>query len=723
MQKSLIDSEQNLLLPAQQELNIISILRTIKRNVVPIAGITALATAIAWYSNRLPTYTGNFQLLVEPVSSEGILTAPSTLTGSSQQVDLRQLEMDYSTIIALLKSPGMLSSIVQEIQTQYPKLSLEKLKDKLAIERLGSSPIEQTKIIQVNYQNSDPELVQLILEETAKKYLSYSLEERKTRIGQGVEFIEQQLPDLYNRVNRLQANLQNLQEQNQLIDPQSKGNNLLEQIRKLKTQKFETQNQLNKLKTLKESLQRQLKVNPDEAIAITTLSEDPNYKSLLEKYKNVESEIAINSVLYQVNSPNIQRLEVKRQNLLDLLAQERRRILLGSSPTGGSIPLLLNSQNSILSKMTQELVETINQIKQLEVQNNSLSRTINEFEWEARKIPQIARQYTQLQQELEIANRTLQQLLTQKDTLSVELAQSQVPWEIVSKPQLKMDEKGNPQPIPMNSEKKLLAALIGGLLAGIVATAFLEKSHNVFYTAEDIEETTKLPLLGNITWNDSPERLPNATNSGLLVKYEDSNHNPESIFESFRTLYTNLRFRFTEPPIRSLVLSSAIEDDEQPTIAWNLADTAAATGQKVLLVDATFSHPQLQVKSYSANKVGLSELLTNQTDLNQVIQPSSHRDNLFILASGQIPADSSKLLSSNQMQQLIEEFRQSFDLIIYNTSPILESMDSVFLATHTDGILMTAAINKTKKSLFTQALNQVNNFNLKLLGIISTQIL
>lgn len=722
MENLLVENDNDILLPPQQGINIVPLLRTVKRNILPIAGITAVVTGLVWYSNRgyLPVYSGDFQLLVEPVSSEAKLATPSTLTGSSKQVNLRE-EMDYSTIITLLKSPGMLSSIAEKVKIQYPEISVEQLKKELTIERLGTSRIDRTKIIQISYQDSEPKVVQLVLEAAAQNFLNYSLEERKTRIGQGVEFIEQQLPELNKRVDKLQVNLQKLQEQNQLFDPESKGENLLEQIRDLKKQQLETQNELSKLKVLKESLQRQLKVNPDEVIAITSLSEDPNYQLLLEKFKDVESEIAINSVLYQPNSPNIQRLEKKRQNLLFLLNQERRRILKGDYKAGSGDSLLLNLQNSILSGMNQQLVETVNQIKQLEVQNNYLISTIIEFEQQALKIPQIARQYTKLQQELEIANRTLQQLLTQKDTLSVELAQSQVPWEIVSKPQLQMDNDGNPTPVPEESEKKLIAALIGGLLAGIVATAFLEKSHNVFYTTEDIEETTKLPLLGSITWNNTPELLPNPNQSSLLVKTEDHNNNVETIYESFKSLYANLRFRFTEPAIKSLVVSSAIQEDDQSTVAWNLADTAAATGQKVLLVDANFSSPQLQIKSNLPNKEGFSDLLAKEIDFTEVIQQSSHRSNLSILTSGKMLSDSSKLLASKQTQQLTEKFRQSFDLVIFSTPPILESMDSVFLATHTDGILMTVAINKTKKSLLTQALNQISNFNLKLLGVISTQ--
>jgi capsular exopolysaccharide synthesis family protein len=720
MQKLISASEDNLILPAQQELNLTSFLRSIKRNIVPIAGIAGIVTGIVWFSNRsyVPTYQGGFQLLVEPVSSEARLAEPSNLTGSSQQINTKQSEMDYSTIIALLKSPKMLSSVVENLKTKYPELTVEQLTEELTVERIGSTKVDQTKIIKVNYEHDDPELVQLVLDEIAQKYLHYSLEERKSRIGQGVEFIEQQLPELYNRVNTLQVNLQNLQEQNQLINPETKGEDLLEQINSLKTQQLETKNELNKQKTLRKNLQQQLKVSPEEAIVVSTLSEDPNYQSLLQKYKEIESEISVESARFQTNSPSIQKLEDKRQNLLNLLNQEKQRILRGKSSVGISNSPLLNLQNTILSDMTQQLVDAITQVQLLEVENQSLTKTINEYEQQALRIPQVSRQYNKLQQELTIASQTLQQLLTQKDNLSVELAQSQIPWELVSEPQLVKDAEGNPVSISINSEKKLLAALIGGLLAGIAATAFLEKFHNIFYSAEDIEDTIKTPLLETITWDNTPKLLPQ---SNFLAEAQDLHVKP--VLESFKSLYANLRLRFTEPAIRSLVVSSAVKGDEQFAIVWNLAETAVATGQKVLVVDANLFEPQLHIQCNLPNQLGLSDLLAEQTDLQQAIQRSPNNPNLCILTSGQMSVNSSKLLTSKRMEELIEEFEQVFDLVIYDTPSILENMDTSFLAAHTDGILMSVTIGRTKKSLVTQALNQIKNLNLTLLGVISTQTL
>lgn len=723
MQKLISASEDNLILPAQPELSSISmsLLRVVKRNILPIVGIAGVITTGVWFGNRsnLPSYEGAFQILVEPVSSEARLAEPSNLIGSSQQINTKQLEVDYSTIITLLKSSKMLSSVVEKLKIEYPELKVEQLTEELTVERIGSSKIDQTKIIKVNYQNKDPKLVQLVLEAVAEKYLDYSLDERKSHIGQGVEFIEQQLPELYSRVNSLQVNLQNLQEQNKLINPETKGEDLLAQISSLKTQQIETQNKLNQQKALKISLQQQLKISPEEAIVVSTLSEDPNYQLLLQKYKETESEIYIESARFQAATPNIQKLEDKQQNLLKLLDKEKQRILRGNSSVAISSSPLLNLQNRILLGMTQQLVDAISQVQLLEVQNQTLAKTINEYEQQALKIPQVSRQYTKLQQELAIATQTLQQLLTQKDNLSVELAQSQIPWEIVSEPQLIKDANGDPI-LVSDSEKILLTALIGGLLVGITAAAFLEKFHNTFYSAEDIEDTIRSPLLETITLQGIPEQLslPLLT-SGIQDSYQTEN----VVVESFKSLYANLRMRYSAPAIGSVLVSSAVNEDESTVIiALNLAKTAAAAGQKVLLVDANLSASLLHQHTNLSNEKGLTNLLSNQMNSAEVIQQSAYCSNLFILTSGQLSVNSLEQVTFNRMPKLIEEFQQSFDLVIYNAAPILESIDTSFMATYTDGIVMTVAINKSKKSFFNRALQQIDNYNLKLLGVVSTDV-
>jgi polysaccharide biosynthesis transport protein len=712
--------------PPQKGLNLRPILRTIQRKIFLITGIAAVAIVPVLLSRSKDpsTYEGSFRLLVEPVTSEAKLSEPTALTRSGGGLpDDRVFNLDYPTQLEILQSPGMLSVIVEQIKTQKPKFSLNQLKEGLIVKRLGDDSTTRTKIIEVRYQASNPEEVQLVLKKTADKYLKYSLDERKTRISEGIKFIEDQLPELQQRVSLLQTQLQGLQQRYSLIDPKTQGEDLFKQVRDLANQQIESQRQLQEQKILYINLQRQLELTPDQALAASALSQDPNRATLLAKLKEVESQIAIESVRFTPNSPNLLALQERRQNLLTLLNQETQRILGRNSLNQANNPQVQTFQNSVRMGLIQELVNTTNQIQVLEARSEALTKTKNNFERQAQQFPSIARQYNDIERKLEITNQTLNQLLTQRETLRVEAAQKNVPWEIISAPQLSLDPAGNPLATRERSSKKLMMGVLGGLLFGIVIAILLEKYRDIFYTVEDIQDAIELPLLGTIPLDKKTGKLGNSRSFlSSIVKTKDSIQNPSAFSEAFDLLYASIRFLYSGSPVRSLVVCSAASGDGKSTIALSLAQTAAEAGQRVLLVDANLHHPDLHSRLNLPNHQGLSDLLHKKLTPNIVIERSPQTDNLFVLTAGKALPETPKHLASNQIQHLIRELQAAFDLVIYDTPDLLSVMDASFLSTHTDGLLMVVGVGTSKRSLVMQAINQINTFHLRSIGVVANYV-
>ncbi|MBE9125765.1 MULTISPECIES: GumC family protein [unclassified Coleofasciculus] len=724
--------------PPQKGLNLRPYLRTAKRRAWLIAGFTAITTAAALYSSSkaLPIYGGNFQLLVEPATSEQRMADPLALTRSRGGVpDAGAFELDYSTVFTILTSSRMLSSIVDQIQAEYPQFNVGQLRSGLQVERLKSTQFgpgrdAETKIVQISYQGLDPELVELVLEQTAKRYLKYSLEERKTNIGQAVEFIEEQLPSLQERVKTLRAQQQKLQQQYNLIDPTSQGSELFAQVRQLANEQIAVQRELQEQKTLYTHLQEQLRLNPDDALAASALSQNPGYQQLLAQLKEVESQIAVESARFQPDSPQIQSLQEKRQNLQNLLDREIQQIVGQNSTNTASNPQVLAFQDSTRQGLIGQLVETANQIQVLEVRNQALLQTKNTFEQQAQKFPAIISEYTQLQGELDLATQTLNQLLSQRETLRVEAAQTTVPWELVSEPQIVRDGSGNPLPQVAESKKKLIMAVAAGLVLGMGTAVFYEKLRNIFYSVEDIEDATRLPLLGTIPQERSIEpsskfRLLSPTFSSLAESGEEIEGSEQSSFlfwEAFDSLYTNIRFISCDRPVRSIAVCSATPGDGKSVVALHLAQTAAATGQRVLLVDANLRSPKLHRRLDTPNFKGLSDLLDTQLEPKDLIEQLPLADNLFVLTSGQPLPKSTKRLASDRMDYLKEKFQRLFDLVIYDTPNLLDYPDASFLAANTDGILLVVTVGDTKQSSVMKAIDRLNNFGLPLLGLIVNRV-
>ncbi len=709
----------------QKGLNLRALWRTIQRNVLLISGVTTVVAVATLYSGLTSprSYEGDFRLLVEPITSEAKFTDPSVLSRDHQQEVSTSMGVDYPTLLQVLQSPGLLSETAKRIQIRYPDVSYDSLSKNLVVQRIGKDLLDFTNIVEVRYKGQDPKEVQFVLEELAEGYLKYSLENRKTRINGGVQFIENQLPSLQQRVYNLQVQLQTLQKQYHLIDPLIEGEELSKQVRVVKGQQLDFQRELQEQKSLYINLQRQLGLAPNEALAASNLSEDPTYGELLGQLKKIESQIAVESARFSEDNPSLQTLREKQKNLSLLLNREAERILGQNLPISTVNSQLLNFQNPTRLELIKQLINTANQVQVLKVRTQEFAQTEALLAQQARQLPAIMRQYNDLQRQLEISTKTLNQLLVQRETLRVEAAQNGFPWEVVSAPRMQRDAAGNLIPAPSGIAKKVPIVMVAGFLLGFGAAVLKDKSRNVFYTNQDIQDAIALPILGVIPFDKSAKHFSNSSAVVESTEVTPPYHSNSSLFlEAFNSLYARIRFFSSESPVQSLIVSSAAPGDGKTTIALHLAQATAAMGQRVLLVDANLRQPQIHTILGLSNQQGLSNLLSQNLDPNYVFQRSPLQDNLFVLTSGQLLPDSTRLLASNRMQYLIEQFETAFDLVIYDTPHLLGLADTNFMAAHTDGILMVIQIGKTNESEVMHVMNELNNFRLPVLGIVTNHV-
>lgn len=713
--------------------------RMIRRNVGLIGGITSIVAAITIISAIMSprSYEGNFQLLVEPVSSDANFTNPS-LSRNGAPRNANNSEVDYPSLLQVLRGNELLERVVQKIQLRYPEVNYESLNKNLQIQRIGKDLLDLTKIVEVRYKDKDPQKVKFILEEVAREYLSYSLNDRKSRIDAGVEFIDNQLPILQRQVNVLEEKLQTLQQQYRISDPQSQVAELSRQVREVAAQKLDAQEELQEQQQLYITLQKQLGLTPQEAIATSTLSQEPRYQDLLGQLKKIESQIAIESAKFTPTSPSLQKLQQQRQNLSQLLNQEAQRILGQNLKIRVDNPQLLNFQNSTSLELIKQLVDAANKVQALKSRLQAIDRSEASLDQQVKQFPASIRQYNALQQQREIATKTLNQLLAQRENLRVDAAQKQVPWEIISAPKIPRDEAGNLVAVSSSRNRILSLGAFTAIVLALVAAWIKEEYKNVLYSADDIKDVTKLPLLEVIPWESGAEQSATATETIRRFQEVQSEYrslssttrnellsiNADNQFRlAFDSLYAIIYFLTGAKSMKSLVVTSASSGDGKTTVALHLAEAAAQRGKQVLLVDANLRQSDLHIKLGLPNKKGLGNLLTEDfSSLASFIQRSPWQENLHILTSGHLLPETVHKLGSNQMQYLIEQLKIDYDLIIFDTPPVVGFTDTYFLAEQSDGILMVVGVGKTKRSLITQALNQLNMLHLPILGVVANYV-
>ena len=663
-------------------LDFTKVLGTIRRQSWIIAGTTILFATIGGIkaTTDTPIYRAQFELLAEPLSLESQVISSTTPESLSNRQDLVGVVPNEAKL-KILKSPRVLQPLVEELQQPYPEMSYGSLANNLNL-----NVNVKDNIVLVQYQNNNPQQVQDVLSRVADAYLQFSLEVRQSEFNKGLTFVEKQLPRLRSRVDEIQNRLQTLRQDNNFIDPTMEAQQLSEQIGMFVEQRLEVKAQLNEVKLLAQDLNKELSEQPVEQVAASALS-NSRYQALLNELQQIDTQIAQQSVTFAETSPQLETLREQRQNLIPLLEAEAQRVHRG--------------------------VES--EIRELQARDRAISQTITGLNQRIKQLSEITRQYTDLQRELEIATKNLNQFLTKREALSIDMAQSESPWELLTAPN---------QPIASSaSVKRNLVLGTGiGLLLGIGTALALDRFRDLLYTTREIQEAAGLPFLGTIPFDQALAKADDS-NLGILpasLKLLHRNSTFENLaspsIESFRALYTNFRLLNPDAPVRSIVISSAIPGEGKSTVAFHLAKAAAAMGRHVLLVDTDLRSPNLH---RSMEFLGLTDLI-NQPDLevNQIIQQSQLEESLFILPSGQIPPDPSKLLASERMQHIMEKLQSQFELVIYDTTILNGFPDAHLLATTTNGMVLVTGIGKLKRSLLEETMENLKVSHTPVLGMV-----
>ncbi|WP_306441393.1 CpsD/CapB family tyrosine-protein kinase [Priestia megaterium] len=191
----------------------------------------------------------------------------------------------------------------------------------------------------------------------------------------------------------------------------------------------------------------------------------------------------------------------------------------------------------------------------------------------------------------------------------------------------------------------------------------------------------------------------------------------DPVAEQYRTIRTNIQFSGADEEIKSLVLTSSGPSEGKSTTAANLASVYAQQGLNVLLIDGDLRKPTAHYTFRLENHTGLTNVLTRQSQLGQAVQ-STEVPNLYVLTSGPIPPNPSELLASKQMGEVLAEMKERFDMVIFDTPPILAVADAQILANQVDASLLIVSSGKTEKDAALKAKELLTQAKSKLLGAV-----
>jgi len=261
-------------------------------------------------------------------------------------------------------------------------------------------------------------------------------------------------------------------------------------------------------------------------------------------------------------------------------------------------------------------------------------------------------------------------------------------------------------PVVPNVNLNLILGAVVGLIFGLAIAFFLEYIDTSVKTLEDVERYLQVPVLAVI-----PKDI------GILHKQNGTS--PDA--EAYRILRTNIEFNRKNPEDNSITVVSGGAGEGKSTTLVNLAYVCAQGGYTTLMIDADLRRPRLHTFFDINNSVGLSNYLTTELMLEDVILQTPV-DNLYFMPSGILPADAAGILNSRRMSDLILDVKHRFDLVLVDSPPILGVSDASVLASEVDLTMVVVQHRKLPRNMLLRVKQAVENVGGTVLGVVLNNV-
>jgi len=262
------------------------------------------------------------------------------------------------------------------------------------------------------------------------------------------------------------------------------------------------------------------------------------------------------------------------------------------------------------------------------------------------------------------------------------------------------------KPVFPNFTMNLLLGAGVGLIFGIAIALLLEHLDTSVKSLEDVERYLQVPVLAVIP-------------KDVGVLHKQSGMSPDA--EAYRILRTNIEFNRKNPDNNSITVVSGGAGEGKSTTLVNLAYVCAQGGYTTLMIDADLRRPRLHTFFDINNSVGLTNYLTTDLALEDVILQTPV-DNLYFMPSGILPADAAGILNSRRMSELLQDVKQRFDLVLVDSPPILGVSDAAVLASEVDLTMVVVQHRKLPRNMLMRVKQAVENVGGQVIGVVLNNV-
>jgi polysaccharide biosynthesis transport protein len=586
------------------------------------------------------------------------------------------------TVFQIIQRTGILYPVIEDMKLQDKwsrdgirptrEQAYQMLRNKLEVDE-----VRNTDLLQISVFSTDPQEAADIANKIVAVYQEKRVEEEKDILNRAVSTMNEEVSKQQKKVEESLINVARIRDEEHIVDLNPEGTE-------------DTQAPVNNIVVKQEG-----EVN-DAETQVATLS------SKLEQIEKLKGEDLMRMMpTLNIQDPTIQKI---LPNYQDAVAQEA---LLLNSGLGENHPKVraLRAQKQVYTKQLEEQVAIIRSalaknLKTAQTTRGELQKRLDAINNRQLNSKNLSASYTRAKNAYIKEKLLLDSVRTRAQTQTMELA---MPRIAVSVKQIA--EPPSYAARPRVGLNLTLGALVG-IVVGLGLAFFIEYLDTSVKTMEDVESLLGVPVLAIIPKN-------------ITLLHKEVGDTPDA--EAYRILRTNIEFNRKSPDANTISLVSGGPGEGKSTTIANLAYISAQGGYSSLIVDADLRRPVQHTIFDMDNSVGLTNYLTSELSLEQVIAPTSV-ENLSLLPSGILPSDAVGILNSQRMSDLIAELKTRYDIIFFDSPPMLGVSDASVLASEVDQTIIVVQHRRFPRAMLTRVKQAIIGVGGTVLGVVLNNV-
>ena len=577
-------------------------------------------------------------------------------------------------------------------------------------------------LIELSAEAHTPREATLLVNTWVEAYLSFSRSDSRGEVIQTKDFLESKLKDLEEKLNASEKALSGYQKQNRVVSLSNETQQLVAQVSSFESLYNQTKTDLEALTQENVFLKGKLDSSKQHLVENMLKLSNP----LLSDLQREMARLAVEKAAYEAQLMGAgydQRTDSKWLQMENRLNGIKKRIVVETRALLKDDLANLNPLDRSESLITQ-ILQNETTLKSLVSKEQSLRQVLSGFNDRMSQIPDRSLDLARLERDVQVNNKIYLMLREKYEETRIREASQVNLIQIV-------DRAETPTaPVRPKTRLNCILAMFFGFLFGIALAYTRSYFDRSVRKAQDLRDLD-VPILGEIpaTGSNKPRTIRLRKDAPKLVRAKQvfpdlllQHKEQSSLTETYRAIRTTLLLTRKQKKWNTILFTSSNAGEGKSTTTANIGIMMARNGIKTLIVDSDLRRPVLDVLFTGSHRnAGLTQYLNRKQPWRDAVRETSVKE-LFLLPSGMDVKNAPELLSSNLMFQFIDEAKQAFGMVLFDSPPLLPVTDAAVLSTLVDGIVMIVRSARTTREDLLKAMQILRDMGGHLLGGVLTAV-